>query len=191
MFFLRFQRTLCSVLVALPLLALVVAPAKAQVPASFAISASTPNAADTPTAAPNPNPTPAIPGGNVTALLGVLVMKGVLTPVEARSIESAPAGTEFQNLVNALTRKGVVSASDLVPAAPVGFAPPTVTPAPLSASAAPPAAAPPAAAPAAAPSGQAAMPAAAPAPAPAATAAVVPPLPRCACCPSTRHSKTV
>jgi len=40
--------------------------------------------------------------------LGVLVMKGVLTPLEAKSIDYAPAGSELQNLVEALTRKGVV-----------------------------------------------------------------------------------
>jgi hypothetical protein len=56
---------------------------------------------------------PATGGGNVTALLGVLVMKGVLAPSEAKSIESATPGTEFQALLDALARKGVVSASDL------------------------------------------------------------------------------
>jgi len=59
------------------------------------------------------NPMPATGGGNVTALLGVLVMKGVLAPSEAKSIESATPGTEFQALLDALARKGVVSASDL------------------------------------------------------------------------------
>jgi len=41
------------------------------------------------------------------------VMKGVLAPSEAKSIESAAPGTEFQALLDALARKGVVSASDL------------------------------------------------------------------------------
>ena len=59
------------------------------------------------------NPMPTSGGGNVTALLGVLVMKGVLAPSEAKSIESAAPGTEFQALLDALARKGVVSASDL------------------------------------------------------------------------------
>ena len=178
MFFFRFQRTLFSALVGLPLLALVPAPAEAQAPASFAISAHPTNAADA--AVANPNPAPAIPGGNVTALLGVLVMKGVLTPLEAKSIESAPAGTEFQSLVDALTRKGVVSASDLSPAAPNRSAPPAPVPAPLSASAAPPPAEPakspalPASPAAPAPVDQAPKTAAMPAPAPPAAAAVVP-----------------
>jgi hypothetical protein len=59
------------------------------------------------------NPMPTTSSGNVTALLGVLVMKGVLAPSEAKSIESAAPGTEFQALLDALARKGVVSASDL------------------------------------------------------------------------------
>jgi len=56
---------------------------------------------------------PAATSGNVTALLGVLVMKGVLAPSEAKSIESAAPGTEFQALVEALSRKGIVNASDV------------------------------------------------------------------------------
>ena len=77
-------------------------------------------------------------GANVTALLGVLVMKGVLAPAEAKSIEAAPPGTEFQVLVEALTRKGVVSAADLAPAAPAPAATATASvPAATSASAAP------------------------------------------------------
>ena len=98
------------------------------------------NAAGQPAAAAaNPN---LAPGANVTALLGVLVMKGVLAPAEAKSIESAPPGTEFQMLVEALTRKGVVSAADLsaaaapttpaAPAAPATAPTPAPTPAPTA-----------------------------------------------------------
>ena len=175
MFCFRSQRTLLSALVGLLLLALVAAPAKAQLPAGFAISTNTTNAADGAASPANLNPTPPIPTGNVTALLGVLVMKGVLTPSEAKSIESAPVGSEFQNLVDALTRKGVVSVSDLAPAAAAHSAPATPAPAPPPAAiaAAKPAALP--ASPAApAPANQAPMPVAAPAPAPPAAAAVVP-----------------
>jgi len=68
------------------------------------------------TAAANPN-TPAA-GTNVTALLGVLVMKGVLAPAEAKSIESAPAGGELQALEDVLARKGVVNAADLAAVSP-------------------------------------------------------------------------
>ncbi len=53
---------------------------------------------------------------NVTALLGVLVMKGVLAPAEAKSIESAPPASEYQLLLDVLTKKGVVTAADLAPA---------------------------------------------------------------------------
>jgi hypothetical protein len=49
----------------------------------------------------------------VTALLGVLVMKGVLAPSEANAIHDAAPEAEFQLLVEALARKGVVSAADL------------------------------------------------------------------------------
>jgi len=55
---------------------------------------------------------------NVTALLGVLVMKGVLAPNEANDIRKAAPEAEVQLLVEALARKGVVSANDL------GIAPP-------------------------------------------------------------------
>jgi hypothetical protein len=84
-----------------------------------------------PAAAANPNPSPnlnAVPGNaNVTALLGVLVKKGVLGAAEADAIRNAAPEAEFQLLVEALSRKGVLSAADLSaagtpavqPAAPV------------------------------------------------------------------------
>src|SRR5262247_3092122 len=43
-------------------------------------------------------------GANVTALLGVLVMKGVLAPSEANAIRNAAPEAEFQMLVEALTK---------------------------------------------------------------------------------------
>jgi hypothetical protein len=66
---------------------------------------------------------------NVSALLNVLVQKGVLAPTEANSIRNAAPGAEFQLLVEALSRKGILSAADLsaaaVPAAqPAAFAAP-------------------------------------------------------------------
>jgi hypothetical protein len=63
------------------------------------------------------NPTSAINTGNVTALLGVLVMKGVLAPSEAKAIQGAAPEAEFQLLVEALTRKGLLSAADVSAAA--------------------------------------------------------------------------
>ena len=62
---------------------------------------------------PDPSPTPAVGNANVTALLGVLVMKGVLAPAEANAIRNAAPEAEFQLLVEALSRKGLLSAADL------------------------------------------------------------------------------
>lgn len=76
----------------------------------------TANASAAPAGA-NPSLTP-VGGANVTALLGVLVMKGVLAPAEANAIRNAAPEAEFQLLVEALTRKGVVSAADLTVAIP-------------------------------------------------------------------------
>jgi hypothetical protein len=50
-------------------------------------------------------------------LLNVLVKKGVLAPSEANSIRNAAPGAEFQLLVEALSRKGILSAADLSAAA--------------------------------------------------------------------------
>lgn len=62
-------------------------------------------------------PNVAITAGNsnLTALLGVLVMKGVLQPAEANSIRDAAPDAEFQMLVDVLARKGVVNAEELAP----------------------------------------------------------------------------
>ena len=72
-------------------------------------------------ASPDPSPSPSVGlglgatagGANVTALLGVLVMKGVLAPTEANSIRNAAPSAQFQALVEALSQKGLVSAQDL------------------------------------------------------------------------------
>ena len=50
---------------------------------------------------------------NVTALLGVLVMKGVMAPTEANAIRDASPTAQFQALVQTLSQKGLVSAQDL------------------------------------------------------------------------------
>jgi hypothetical protein len=54
---------------------------------------------------------------NVTALLGVLVMKGVLAPAEANAIRNAAPEAEIQLLLDVLARKGLVSAADMSAAA--------------------------------------------------------------------------
>ena len=100
----------------------------------------------------NPSPAPAVARANMTALLGVLVMKGILAPSEARSIQDAAPGTEFQTLVAALSRKGLLGAVDLsalaapatgsAPASPPTPAPSVAPPAPTGPSAPPQSAAP-------------------------------------------------
>jgi hypothetical protein len=79
-------------------------------PVSENNSAAPANAAANTTA--NPNLVPA-GNGNVTALLGVLVMKGVLAPTEANAIRNAAPDAEFQLLVETLSRKGLLTAADL------------------------------------------------------------------------------
>ncbi len=89
---------------------------------SKAPAETTANPVAQPAAAANANVTPA--SANVTALLGVLVMKGVLAPSEANAIRTAAPEAEFQLLVEALARKGVVNAADLSAApAPSSVAP--------------------------------------------------------------------
>lgn len=77
--------------------------------------------ADKSAAAANPNSAaaaaPVVANTKVTALLNVLVSKGVIAPEEAAEIRSAAPEAEFQMLVEALSRKGVLSASDLAVAA--------------------------------------------------------------------------
>src|ERR1039458_10137289 len=81
-------------------------------------STTTTSAEATPAAAsPNLATTPG--DANVTALLGVLVMKGVLAPNEANAIRNAAPNAQFQALVETLSRKGIVSAADLSVASPL------------------------------------------------------------------------
>jgi hypothetical protein len=68
-------------------------------------------------AAANPNLATTAGDANVTALLGVLVMKGVLAASEANTIRNAAPNAQFKALVEALSRKGIVSAADLSAAA--------------------------------------------------------------------------
>jgi len=77
--------------------------------------------ASTTAASPAPSPSPSVGLGlastagdaNVTALLGLLVMKGVLAPTEANAIREASPTAQFQALVGMLSQKGLVSAQDL------------------------------------------------------------------------------
>src|ERR1700691_3470698 len=128
---------LCSSVVALVFVAPVFggtnegSETKANSPATAAISRSTaePAAAPANAAAPSPapssnssqslSPTYALTTGNakMAALLNALVAKGVLAPTEANAIRNAAPEAEFQLLVEALSRKGVLSAADLAAAA--------------------------------------------------------------------------
>jgi hypothetical protein len=121
------------------------APGKSSTTATATAGSAAPADANSTAAAPTgtaPAPASALtnPTGNVTALLGVLVMKGVLSPTEAKSIDSSSPEAKFQALVNVLTSKGVMTASDLTLAA-ASHAEPAVPPvaAPAAAPAAQPA----------------------------------------------------
>ncbi len=98
---------------------------------------STVNATAQPGSAAAPNLAVTGGGMNVTALLGVLVKKGVLAPAEANAIRNAAPEAEFQMLVEVLARKGVVSAEELTaaaaPASAVPVEPPQSAQAPAAA----------------------------------------------------------
>jgi len=90
--------------------------------AASAASAEASPAAASPNPSPSPSPSLTSPtaanNSNVTALLGVLVMKGVLAPTEANAIRNAAPSAQFQALVELLGQKGVLSAGDLAAANP-------------------------------------------------------------------------
>ncbi|HKM46062.1 MAG TPA: hypothetical protein VJX69_00655 [Terriglobales bacterium] len=81
------------------------------------------NTANTTATEGSPSPSPSLGSStatgdaNVTALLGVLVMKGVLAPTEANAIKNATPTSQFQVLVDVLSRKGLLTAADLAAAA--------------------------------------------------------------------------
>jgi len=112
---LKWNRTICISLLGIVSVGSALAGSKDATDAKTA-AYTVPNAAAEPAAA-NPSLTP-VGGANVTALLGVLVMKGVLAPAEANAIRNAAPDAEVQLLVEALARKGVVSAADLTVATP-------------------------------------------------------------------------
>jgi len=110
--------TLKQLLSSLLVLAIAASPVMAGSNDAKTASGNTANAANTTSAeatppAASPNLSSSAADANVTALLGVLVMKGVLAPNEADAIRNAAPTAQFQALVDALARKGVVSAADL------------------------------------------------------------------------------
>jgi hypothetical protein len=137
----KVKQCICSALLVIVAVASALAGTKDATDSKTPAPATTGNPAAQP--APAANPSPSASSANVTALLGVLVMKGVLAPAEANAIRNAAPEAEFQLLVEALTRKGLVSAADLSvavapspavqpPAAiPTSAIPATATPAPV------------------------------------------------------------
>ncbi len=115
----KLKQWICSSLLVVVSVAPVLAGTKDAADAK-APAETTANPAAQPASAANPTLTPVAGNANVTALLGVLVMKGVLAPGEANAIRTAAPEAEFQLLVEALARKGIVSEADLsaVPLAP-------------------------------------------------------------------------
>ncbi|MGD0467720.1 MAG: hypothetical protein ABSA54_05025 [Terriglobales bacterium] len=96
-------------------------------------AANTTNAEASPAAAsPSPSLVSTAGDSNVTALIGVLVTKGVLAPTEANAIRNAAPAAQFQALVEALSRKGLVSAADLSAAANPAAQPSTLAAAPVA-----------------------------------------------------------
>ncbi len=74
-------------------------------------------ASPSPSPSPSPSLTSTTADADVTALLGVLVKKGVLDSAEVNAIRNASPTAQFQALVETLSRKGLLSAADLSVAA--------------------------------------------------------------------------
>jgi hypothetical protein len=139
----RLTRWMCILLLA----SVPAAPLFAKGDDDTAKAKSTAAAASTSTAQPPPadskdskstaSSTPA-PNPKVTALLDVLVAKGILAPAEANTIRSAGPDAEVTLLIEALNRKGLLNAADLAAVGTPDAAPATgpafVAPSPSAAS---------------------------------------------------------
>ena len=94
-------------------------------------SADSKDSKSTASSTPAPNP-------KVTALLDVLVAKGILAPAEANTIRGAAPDAEVTLLIEALNRKGLLNAADLAavgtPEAAPAAGPAFVAPSPSAAS---------------------------------------------------------
>lgn len=113
------KRWLCSALLVAVAVTPVSARANDAAEAKGGPTANTATAASAAAANANPSLSSAAApaNANLSALLGVLVNKGVLAPAEAAGIRNAAPETQVQLLVDALSRKGVLSAADLTAAA--------------------------------------------------------------------------
>jgi hypothetical protein len=115
------KRWLCSLMLASVSIAPVFPETNSAAESKNGSAAVASSAEASPNPSPSPSPSPSInpsvslaaTDANVTALLGVLVMKGVLAPAEANAIQNAAPSAQFQVLVEALSRKGVLNAADL------------------------------------------------------------------------------
>ena len=111
--------------------------AKAKSTAAAAASTAQPPPTDSKDSKSTASSTPA-PNPKVTALLDVLVAKGILAPAEANTIRSAAPDAEVALLIEALNRKGLLNAADLAavgtPDAAPAAGPAFVAPSPSAAS---------------------------------------------------------
>ncbi len=100
-------------------------------------TAAQPASADSKDSKSTASSTPA-PNPKVTALLDVLVAKGILAPAEANTIRGAAPDVEVTLLIEALNRKGVLNAADMAavgtPEAAPAAGPAFVAPSPSAAS---------------------------------------------------------
>jgi hypothetical protein len=145
------KRWLCSLLLAVVSVAAAFAGTgdAAEAKNSSSNSATPANAESAAPADPAPSPAPVLApnlsatNAKVTALLGALVNKGVLNAGEAAAIRNASPEAEFDLLVQALSRKGLLTAADLSaapalaspqPAVAAAVPVPTAQPVSLSAS---------------------------------------------------------
>jgi len=111
--------------------------AKAKSTAADDTKATAQPAADSKDSKSTASSTPA-PNPKVTALLDVLVAKGILAPAEANTIRGAAPDVEVTLLIEALNRKGLLNAADLAavgtPEAAPAAGPAFVAPSPSAAS---------------------------------------------------------
>src|SRR5579863_1001008 len=98
--------------------------AAANLTEAAAVPADTKDAKDTKDVKASASPTPDL-NAKVAALLDVLVKKGALAPAEANEILNAAPEAEFQLLMEALSRKGLLNAADLSAVASATTAPRT------------------------------------------------------------------
>ena len=114
---LTWNRWICSPLLVCPIISPAVAESKDSGEAKPKGETATPATVQVAPGARS-NVVPLNNSESLTALLGVLVMKGVLTSGEANAIRNASSDAEFRMLVDALARRGIVAVTDLAPLAP-------------------------------------------------------------------------